>query len=42
VAAGNLLNISFIDPAFDTEGNGTSADDHPLANAATWTTPCSS
>ncbi len=24
--------MSFIDPAFDTEGNGTSADDHPLAD----------
>jgi hypothetical protein len=32
VAAGNLLNVSFVDPAFDTEGNGTSADDHPLAD----------
>jgi phospholipase C len=32
VAAGNLPNVSFIDPAFDTEGNGTSADDHPLAD----------
>jgi phospholipase C len=31
-AAGNLPNVSFIDPAFDTEGNGTSADDHPLAD----------
>jgi phospholipase C len=32
VKAGNLPNVSFIDPAFDTEGNGTSADDHPLAD----------
>jgi phospholipase C len=32
VAAGELPNVSFIDPAFDTEGNGTSADDHPLAD----------
>jgi phospholipase C len=32
VAAGNLPNVSFIDPAFDSEGNGTSADDHPLAD----------
>jgi phospholipase C len=32
VAAGNLPNVSFIDPAFDTEGDGTSADDHPLAD----------
>ncbi|HEX5402480.1 MAG TPA: alkaline phosphatase family protein [Pseudonocardiaceae bacterium] len=32
VAAGNLPNVSFLDPAFDTEGNGTSADDHPLAD----------
>ena len=29
---GNLPNVSFVDPAFDTEGNGTSADDHPLAD----------
>ena len=29
----NLLpNVSFVDPAFDTESNGTSADDHPLAD----------
>ena len=27
-----LPNVSFVDPAFDTEGNGTSADDHPLAD----------
>jgi phospholipase C len=32
VAQGNLPNVSFIDPAFDVEGNGTSADDHPLAD----------
>jgi phospholipase C len=32
VAQGNLPNVSFIDPAFDTEGNGTSADDHPFAD----------
>jgi phospholipase C len=32
VAAGNLPNVSYLDPAFDTEGNGTSADDHPLAD----------
>lgn len=32
MAAGNLPNVSFIDPAFDTAGNGTSADDHPLAD----------
>ena len=32
VAAGELPNVSFIDPAFDTEGNGTSADNHPLAD----------
>src|SRR5215471_8226868 len=32
VAAGNLPNVSFLDPAFDTEGNGTSGDDHPLGD----------
>jgi phospholipase C len=32
VAQGNLPNVSYLDPAFDTEGNGTSADDHPLAD----------
>jgi phospholipase C len=32
VAQGLLPNVSFVDPAFDTEGNGTSADDHPLAD----------
>jgi hypothetical protein len=31
-AAGNLPNVSFIDPAFDTAANGTSPDDHPLAD----------
>jgi phospholipase C len=32
VAQGNLPNVSFIDPAFNSEGDGTSADDHPLAD----------
>src|SRR6266545_2739291 len=32
VAQGLLPNVSFVDPAFNTEGNGTSADDHPLAD----------
>ena len=32
VAQGLLPNVSFIDPAFDTESNGTAADDHPLAD----------
>jgi phospholipase C len=32
VAQGLLPNVSFVDPAFDTESNGTSADDHPLAD----------
>jgi phospholipase C len=32
VAAGNLPNVSFVDPAFNSEGAGTSADDHPLAD----------
>jgi phospholipase C len=32
VASGNLPNVSYLDPAFNTEGNGTSADDHPLAD----------
>jgi len=32
VAAGNLPNVSYVDPAFDTEENGTSADDHPLGD----------
>src|SRR5260370_1365904 len=32
VAQGLLPNVSFVDPAFDVEGKGTSADDHPLAD----------
>jgi len=32
VAQGLLPNVSFVDPAFDIESNGTSADDHPLAD----------
>jgi phospholipase C len=32
VRAGELPNVSFVDPAFDTEGNGTSGDDHPLGD----------
>jgi phospholipase C len=32
VAKGLLPNVSFVDPAFDTEASGTSADDHPLAD----------
>jgi phospholipase C len=32
VAAGQLPNVSFVDPKFAGEGNGTSADDHPLAD----------
>ena len=32
VKQGLLPSVSFVDPAFDTEGNGTSADDHPLAD----------
>jgi len=32
VRQGKLPNVSFVDPAFDTEGAGTSADDHPLAD----------
>jgi phospholipase C len=32
VAEGKLPNVSFVDPAFDSEGAGTSADDHPLAD----------
>ena len=31
-ANGTLPNVCFIDPAFDNEGTGTSADDHPLAD----------
>ncbi|HEX6967251.1 MAG TPA: alkaline phosphatase family protein [Micromonosporaceae bacterium] len=29
---GTLPNVSYIDPAFDNEGTGTAADDHPLAD----------
>jgi phospholipase C len=32
VAAGNLANVTFVDPAFNGEGAGTSDDDHPLAD----------
>jgi phospholipase C len=32
VAQGNLPNVSFVDPAFDTETSGTSADNHPFAD----------
>jgi phospholipase C len=32
VAAGNLPNVSFIDPVFQTGANGTSGDDHPLSD----------
>jgi phospholipase C len=32
VARGELPNVSFVDPAFDNENNGTSGDDHPLAD----------
>jgi phospholipase C len=32
VAQGLLPSVSIVDPAFDTESNGTSADDHPLAD----------
>jgi phospholipase C len=32
VAKGELPNVSYVDPAFDTESSGTSADDHPLAD----------
>jgi phospholipase C len=32
VAAGNLPNVSFVDPAFDIDGSGTSEDDRPLAD----------
>jgi phospholipase C len=31
-AAGTLPNVSFIDPRFEDEGDGTSGDDHPLAD----------
>ena len=50
VAQGLLPNVSFVDPAFDTESNGTSADDHPWRTSGSasgssptpttpWTTP---
>ncbi len=29
---GTLPNVSYIDPAFDNEGTGTSGDDHPLGD----------
>ena len=32
VAQGKLPNVSFVDPAVETESTGTSADDHPLAD----------
>src|SRR5215469_1466071 len=32
VAARKLPNVSFVDPSFDIEGIGTSADDHPLGD----------
>jgi phospholipase C len=32
VASGQLPNVSFVDPKFIGEGEGTSADDHPLAD----------
>jgi phospholipase C len=32
VAQGKLPNVSFIDPSFNSEGNGTSGDDHPLGD----------
>ena len=31
-SAGNLPNVTYIDPRFIGEGNGTSNDDHPLAD----------
>jgi len=31
-AAGELPNVSYIDPRFEDEGDGTSCDDHPLAD----------
>jgi phospholipase C len=31
-AAGTLPNVSFVDPAFDSGGSGTSGDDHPLSD----------
>jgi phospholipase C len=30
--AGTLPNVSYIDPAFEDEGSGTSKDDHPFAD----------
>src|SRR5262245_17544981 len=32
VAAGNLPNVSFVDPAFNAEDAGVSGDDHPLGD----------
>lgn len=32
VKAGTLPNVSYVDPAFVSEGAGTSGDDHPLAD----------
>jgi len=32
IAAGTLPNVSYIDPRFEDEGDGTSNDDHPLAD----------
>jgi len=29
---GTLPNVSFVDPAFEDEGSGTSRDDHPFAD----------
>lgn len=31
-AGGTLPNVSFVDPRFEDEGDGTSNDDHPLAD----------
>lgn len=31
-AAGTLPNVSFVDPRFEDEGDGTSNDDHPVAD----------
>jgi phospholipase C len=31
-AAGTLPNVSYVDPRFEDEGDGTSNDDHPLAD----------
>ncbi len=31
-AAGTLPNVSYVDPAFEDEGEGTSRDDHPFAD----------